>query len=57
MRCHITPVSMALTKKAVRDDKYWQGCGGKDPRALLVQMQISAATAGGQAGGSSKDRE
>ena len=37
MRYHLTPVRMAIIKKA-RNKKSWKGWGEKDPPTLLVGM-------------------
>ena len=44
MRCHLTPVRIAIIKKST-NNKCWQGCEKKgNPFVLLVVMQIGAAT-------------
>ena len=44
VRCHLTPVRMAITKKST-NNKYLRSCGEKgNPLALLVGMQIDTAT-------------
>ena len=45
MRYHLILVRIAIIKKT-RNSKYWQGCEEEKTHALLVGMQICAATVG-----------
>ena len=44
LRCHLTPVRMAMIKKSI-NNKYWRGCREKrSPPTLMVGIQVGAAT-------------
>ena len=43
MRYYLIPVRMAVINKST-NNKYWQGCGKKNPHALLVGMHIVATS-------------